>query len=401
MAKKHIFEIVAFEKDDPKKKRKIKFSSTDNEVIKLQKSIDNGQKTDIGEIEFNIGSTPEPEEPPTEPDMAPIVNAGDDETVAEGSTVTIDGSAHDNGKIVRFDWQFDPEIKDLVKVDPEDPTNLMFTAPQLLDTEDARGYIFKLEVEDDKSNISRDSCLVTVTQKGEEPPVPEIPPSGKNLYNSNTHGLWNNGVERVVEVSEGNVGPNGLGLYTAASGDPRLKIDGNGVAHLISGSGGVKNLSLKGLSMHQDGGDCSNRGGGEGFSLEKNGYDCKREICHNEHDSIKSGSLPGTIEDYKWYSVEFSWRHEGGKIRLIGKVDFKDGKGLVEVMNVVDESPDAWFNDETRVRKSSYVWIRLNNDDHGRIYIMVINWDAIMTLDFMFEPNENSIALRNVNVDAL
>ena len=337
-------------------------------------------------------------QPPDPVDKAPVIDAGQDITVVEGAEVTIDGSGKDDGKIVRVEWKFDPELEHHVTL-TDDPFELKFHAPELLDTEDAHGYLFRLEVEDDKSNISRDTCLITVTQKGELPPPPPPPPSGKLLYDSNTDGGWNNGKKRVVTESEGNVGPNGKGLYTAASGDPELLIEGDGVAHLVSGSGGVSNISLKGLCRHQEGGACENRGGGEGIGVSHSDWDVKREKCHNIHSSIDDGNLPQALKDYQWYTLYYSWKHESGGLHMVAKIDYGDGPK--KFADCVDKNPDAWFNNKELNQKNSYVWIRLNNADHGRIYILVINWDAEMKLDFMFEPKENSIALRNVTVTAL
>lgn len=235
--------------------------------------------------------------------------------------------------------------------------------------------------------------------------VPDVivppPPSTGSLWNSNTNGKWNDGNKRTITTKQNGQKPNDKSIFVAASGSPKLVIDGDGVAHLVSGSGGVENISLKLLSRHQEGGDCSNRGGGEGFSIDHSGWNCKREKCHNIHSSIGSGNVPKSVQDNKWHKVKFSLKHEGSGIRLKGAIDYMDGAGFKEVMNKVDSNPDAWFMDKALNMKNSYIWIRLNNSDHGRIYIMAINWDSELTLDFMFEPSKNSIALRNVDLVAI
>ena len=69
------------------------------------------------------------------------------------------------------------------------------------------------------------------------PPVAVSQPTtgGTLLWDSNTHGKWNSGKRTIPDGGgEGGQGANGKGLHTAASGDPTLAIDGNGVAHLTS-----------------------------------------------------------------------------------------------------------------------------------------------------------------------
>src|ERR1044071_5609411 len=106
-------------------------------------------------VQGDVSPPPEPG-----PDKAPVIDAGQDLVTVEGATVTIDGSGKDDGKIINVLWEYDPEIAQHVKQDPNDKFNLIFTAPDLLDTETARGFLFRLTVEDDKSNISVDTCLV-------------------------------------------------------------------------------------------------------------------------------------------------------------------------------------------------------------------------------------------------
>lgn len=228
----------------------------------------------------------------------------------------------------------------------------------------------------------------------EEPtPNPEPSPTG-TLWDSNKDGKWNDGNKRVLNTKQNGQKPDDKSIFMAASGNPELIIDGNGVAHLHAGTGGVDNLSLKLVSRHQEGGDGPNRGGGEGFAIARNGWDSKREDYHNVHASLGNGKLPKSIADNTWHHVYFSCKFEGSSIRLIGKVDGD------QVCNVVDKNPPEWFNKDL-LNKNSYFWIRLNNADHGRMYIMAINTDSALELDFMFEPSKNSIALRNVVLNAI
>jgi len=234
------------------------------------------------------------------------------------------------------------------------------------------------------------------------------------LWDSNIHGNWNDGNVRTITKKQGGQTADDKSIFVAASGNPKLVIDGNGIAHLVSGSGGIDDLSLKGLCSHQGnvtplGNDapssCKKRGGGEGFSISHKEWDCKREKCHNKHDPLGSERLDKEVEDNKWHKTKFSWKHEGtDKIRLRGAIDYMDGAGYKEVMNLVDSNAEEWFLKKELI-KNSYFWIRLNNpkpnDDHGRIYVMAMNWDAVLELEFMFEPSKNSIALRNVTLKAI
>lgn len=234
------------------------------------------------------------------------------------------------------------------------------------------------------------------------------PPSTGLLWSSNIHGKWNDGNKREITTKQGGQTTDDKSIFVAASGSPKLIIDGNGVAHLQAGSGGVENLSLKGLCSHQgnmsplaqDGpAEGSKRGGGEGFAVGRKDWDSKRERFHNEHQSLGSGSLPKEIVDLKWHVAKFSWKHESGnKIRLIGSIDYLDGKGFVQVMNLVDSNAEAWFFEKDG---NKYIWIRINNSAHGRIYIMAYNYDAELTVPFMFEPATNSIALKDVELVAI
>jgi len=240
----------------------------------------------------------------------------------------------------------------------------------------------------------------TGTGGGGENPPPQPPTTGL-LWDSNRDGKWNDGNKREITTKQGGQTPDDKSIFVAASGSPKLIIDGNGVAHLQAGSGGCDNISLKGLCRHQEGGDGPNRGGGEGFSIAHADWDSKRERFHNEHVSIGSGNLPKKVDDNKWYTARFSWKHEGSGIRLIGEIDYNDGNGFQILMNKLDSNPDPWFLDKALNAKNSYFWIRLNNSAHGRIYVMAINWDAQLTVPFMFEPAQNSIALKDVQLAAI
>lgn len=218
------------------------------------------------------------------------------------------------------------------------------------------------------------------------PDVPEPPVKGL-LYASNDMGKWNNGKKRTVKDKEGDIKANGKGVYTAASGNPELEILGDGVAILRTKGGGnygriyicatninsilqlsfkfisnVKNLSLKLRSRHQEGGSSTHKAGGEGFAISAGDWDSKRENYHNDHKKNGSGKLSSKIENGKWYTTKFTCKDEGkDKIRLMGEIDYNNGKGFVKEMDLVDSGVPACFFDKSLLKENSYFWIRLNS----------------------------------------
>jgi hypothetical protein len=217
-------------------------------------------------------------------------------------------------------------------------------------------------------------------------PPPPPPVEGNILYDSNRDGGWNNGIARLVKKSEGNIGPKGKGVFTAASGNPELEILGDGTAILRTTgadnfgriyiccinydstlqlsfqlSKNVEDLSLKVRSRHQEGGACENRQGGMGFAMHHSEYDSKREVCHNIQDSLDKGKLSKTIQDGVWITVKLTCKDEGAKaIRMIGEIDYGDGK-FVKEMDHLDTAAPAYFFDKALNAQNSYFWIRLNS----------------------------------------
>jgi F5/8 type C domain len=230
---------------------------------------------------------------------------------------------------------------------------------------------------------------------------PSNPPTGV-LWDSNVDGKWNNGTMRTITTKQNGQQPCDKSIFVAASGNPKLVIDGNGIAHLVGGSGGVDNLSLKLRSRHQAGGEPENRAGGEGIAITNSSFSCQRENYHNVHDTIKNGSLPKSFTDNKWFKIKFSCKDESaGKIRLKASIDYLDGQGYKEFMNVVDSgAPDYFFN-KNMFKALSWFWVRLNNADNPRIYVCACNYDAELEGEYMFEDSKNSIAMRNIRLTAL
>ena len=228
----------------------------------------------------------------------------------------------------------------------------------------------------------------------EPTPQPEEPPATGVLWDSNRDGKWNAGNARTVEDREGDTGPNGKGFYTAASGNPKLVIDGDGVAHLVTGSGECEDLSLKLRSRHQEGGDCANRFGGFGCSVDRKEVGMKTESCHNNHENSKSASHGISIKNNEWHKVRFECKDGDNAVNF---ECFIDGDSKLKHSH---KNPAPAYVNKASFAQNSYFWIRSNNADHGRIYVCATNYDSALELEFKFDGG-NSIGLRNVQLIAL
>jgi hypothetical protein len=221
-----------------------------------------------------------------------------------------------------------------------------------------------------------------------EPPIVE----GKVLWDSNIDGKWNDGNKRVVLKSEGDIKPNGKGLWMAASGKPKLEIIGDGSSNLICEPGHGRfyvaacnfnskllfefalsketdNLSLKLRSRHQQGEACENRFGGYGCSISVDEVGCKREDCHNLHSNSKSKDLPERLKTDTWYKGAFSVfnSEDNKKVNYLAELDFNNGKGLIPVLTHSDPSPKAYMMNKDSFDKVSYFWMRQNNEEKATI----------------------------------
>lgn len=233
-------------------------------------------------------------------------------------------------------------------------------------------------------------------------PVPPIPTTGL-LYDSNVDGKWNNGVARTVSGGkDGNIGANGKGLYTAASGSPKFIIDGKGVGTLETQpgfgriyicvcnynatleyefniqSGTVDNLSEKTRSRHQMGGACENRFGGLGSHIAPAGeVGFKTEKCHNIQDAGQTGKLPKKIQLNTWYKSKYEYKDAPDRksILLTRSIDFSDGAGFVKVLEGKETNVLPHYIDKAMFDKQSEFWLRLNGS--GRISFKNIKLTAI------------------------
>jgi hypothetical protein len=229
----------------------------------------------------------------------------------------------------------------------------------------------------------------TTTTTGGGGGVPaQAPAAGGLIWDSNTHGKWNNGTKRVVKNGgEGGQGPDGKGLHTAASGNPTLTIDGNGIAHLESSQwgriyiyaknynsrlegnfmfetdhGAADNISIKMRSRHSNNGHPhggSKTFGGIGVAFHPDGeIEVEIEI---DHDTKKRDKLPSVkttpFQLGKWYKFSISTFDGSGGVNI--KVDV-DGKN---VGNSKWSNPDPTGIDRNSFNADSYFWIRLNCHD--------------------------------------
>lgn len=214
--------------------------------------------------------------------------------------------------------------------------------------------------------------------------------TGDVLWDSNTDGKWNDGNKRTITIKQGNQQPNDKSIFVAASGNPKLDIDGDGVAHLVGGTGEFDNLSLKLRSRHQAGGSCENRFGGFGCSFDRSSIDMKTESCHNFHENTIGGNHAG-VKNGEWHKFRFDV-----KDTTDGKVWFNvwlDGKHVKEGFH---NNPKPYYLDEKTFMALSWFWIRGNNSDHPRIYVCACNYNASLEGEWMFEAGKPSIALRNI-----
>lgn len=220
-------------------------------------------------------------------------------------------------------------------------------------------------------------------------PVDVVPPDDKVLYDSNKDGGWDNGKARTVGKGghDGDIKANGKGIFTAASGNPKVEIDGKGTATLITEpgfgrfylcvcnynaqldfdfmikSGSVDNMSIKGRSRHQSGGDPPNRFGGLGNATSLVDTDFKIEEYHNVHDSGYDQKLSPKLELGKWYHKRYIYHDIAGDAKGIKMEDWlggEDGKDLKKVFERTETKPSTASMNKALFAKESWIWFRLN-----------------------------------------
>lgn len=231
------------------------------------------------------------------------------------------------------------------------------------------------------------------------PPSPEVPPvvpptpvpqPGTLIFDARRDlpTLFNGTVKTYTII--GNISPGGLGLECRASGSPKIVSNTDGTFSLICGAGHgrfygyVKNwdalldiecafwnqasgqdCSLKITSRHNESGDCNNRFGGHGFSVDRSGWGAKDESCHNNHTNSTSGSLPEKIETGKYFNIQFSVKHADKEIAKI------NGKQVLS-------RAVANYSSKALNEQNSYFWVRSNIDSgQGELRIRNLRMFAI------------------------
>jgi hypothetical protein len=97
----------------------------------------------------------------------PVANAGEDQTVDEGTTVTLDGSASDDpdGQIASYLWTQTAGTS--VTLSDSSAVQPTFTAPNV--DEDGEALTFQLTVTDNGGLQDSDTCIVNVTSANQPP----------------------------------------------------------------------------------------------------------------------------------------------------------------------------------------------------------------------------------------
>lgn len=207
---------------------------------------------------------------------------------------------------------------------------------------------------------------------------PPEPPVGDLLYDSHRDSKLHDGNVRTIPDKEGAITPNGLGIEMHASGNPRVVVNADGTFSLFGDAGFPRfygyvvnydatleiecafwndvgqDLSLKTRSRHNEGGACENRFGGYGLAVDRNGYDAKREVCHNVHDQSQSGKLPTTPKTGEYFTIKWTVKDQGNEVRQIGEMNGQP------FLNKIDSSPKPYMVDKASFEKQSYYWVRQN-----------------------------------------
>ncbi len=220
----------------------------------------------------------------------------------------------------------------------------------------------------------------------EQPPNPPEPNPAGVIYDSNTDGKWNDGNARIVKGSDGDIKPNGKGIFTAASGSPEVHIDGKGTAILVTKPGfgrfylcvtnfnaqldfdfnimdsSVDNMSIKGRCRHQSGGAPEQRFGGLGNATSLTETDFKIELYHNVHDKGYNQKLPKKLEVGKWYHKRYIYHNtpDDKGIKMEDWIDFQDGNGLIKVFERTETNPIPAAMKKEMFDQESWIWLRLN-----------------------------------------
>ena len=222
-------------------------------------------------------------------------------------------------------------------------------------------------------------------------PDPDPTPSGEVLWDSNVH--LKTGQAYTITDTHGSQSANGKGVFMAASGNPRLKVDADGTFHLEADAGhgrvyikatnfnarmegevkietdSIDNTTWRLRSRHGESGDCENRFGGFGATCERNAAEYQTELCHNEHENSISKALTKPITVGQWFKFRYSCCNNANNTKVLFKTeyDYNDGNGFVVVATGEHASPKPYYMDEATFNQESYSWIRINNESTGSV----------------------------------
>ncbi len=249
-----------------------------------------------------------------------VVNAGADIVVIEGQPVKLDGSASDpDNEIVRCDWTQLDAIDypvDLIP-DPEDFTNVSFTAPSI--ESDKEVLIFQMEVENDIGQIIMDTVNVTVSSDAKpQPPIiiDGLPDLSKGTVLFDSKKIWGNGKERTMKGHhEFDKYDDKTECAAGGHGTPRVwYVDGKGKSKLSGGMSRVynhsphqgticllqtfiwdnslENFSLETFSRHNERLPKSNKTGGFQNALHADTVGGKYESYHKSYHDLGDKTYP-------------------------------------------------------------------------------------------------------------
>lgn len=231
---------------------------------------------------------------------------------------------------------------------------------------------------------------------------------GTILYDSNAIGKWDDKTVRTITAFDNRFPKpfvNGKGLVMAASGHPKLKLDGNGIGTLEADSGHgrffidsvnykaiteyelrfnddvIDNHTCQTQSRHQEGGSTKNRFGGLHHKIDSVNKQCglKIEKFHNKHINGPEKDLPKDIVAGQWVKVRLTDTPDqtAKTINLKQEIDWNDGEGFIKTVEHKFTGLEDYMVDEVKFKQISYTWWRINNEDTGSISIRNIKQISI------------------------
>jgi hypothetical protein len=252
-------------------------------------------------------------------------------------------------------------------------------------------YVFTITVWDTsgyRASATTGVIVGTVTPQPTPTPTPTPTPSpttGTVLYDSRVNSKLHDGKVRTI-TQEGNI-------ECRASGNPKIVVNADKTFSLVTGTQVIDNLSLRSRSRHNEGGECDFRFGGFGTSIHNSSIEFKTESCHNNHENAITKSSNVNIRDGKFHKAIFECKDSGSEVVFNTTLDTIKVGGK-------HSSPKAFYLDKAKMATKSYFWFRANNDDNGRFYLYVNNYNSVMEVSFRFD-SKNSITFQYIVIKAI